>query len=95
MPTASDRQQQWPRYAGRARRRTEETAGDHAELLRHVLQALEQAQLSVFDNPKLVHEALILAQRDVALAVAAFADIQRWMVDAGRGRAGTEESNGA
>jgi hypothetical protein len=39
------------------------------------------------NNPTLVDDLLNIIQRDVALAVAAFADIQRWMVEARRGKA--------
>lgn len=86
MATASDRQQRWPIYAGQARKRTEETAEDHADLLRHVLDMLQQAQRDAFDNPQLVHDVLILAQRDIALTIAALTDIRSWMIDARRGR---------
>jgi hypothetical protein len=51
-----------------------------------VLEKLEQIQAAAWNNPKLVYELAILAQRDVALAVAALADIQRWMVEVALGK---------
>ena len=75
-----------PRGAGQARQRTEETAHDYAETLRQVLAKLEQIQEAAWNNPKLVYELAILAQRDVALTVAALADIQRWMVEVALGK---------
>src|SRR5262245_33929619 len=86
-PHASDRQHQWPRYAGQARTRTEEAAQAYAELLRDkVLPMLEQIQTAAHTDPELVEQLAILAQRDIALTIAALADIRSWMVDAARGR---------
>jgi hypothetical protein len=51
-----------------------------------VLAKLEQIQEAAWNNPKLVYELAILAQRDVALTVAALADIQRWMVEVALGK---------
>ncbi len=58
------RRQALPTHAGQARPRTEETAHDYAETLRQVLAQLEQIQEAAWDNPKLVYELAILAQRD-------------------------------
>ena len=87
MPS-SDRQQRWPRFASQARRRTEETADDYAALLRSVLTMLQQIQEAAHTDPALVEQLAILAQRDIALTIAALADIRSWMVDAARGREG-------
>jgi hypothetical protein len=51
-----------------------------------VLAKLEQIQEAAWNNPKLVYELAILAQRDVALTVAALADIQRWMIEVALGK---------
>lgn len=51
-----------------------------------MLAKLEQIQEAAWNNPKLVYELAILAQRDVALTVAALADIQRWMVEVALGK---------
>lgn len=59
---------------------------NYAETLRHVLAKLEQIQEAAWNNPKLVYELAIFAQRDVALTVAALADIQRWMVEVALGK---------
>ena len=88
-PRASDRQQQWPRYAGQARRQTEDTAQTYADLLREqVLPKLRQIQETAHTDPELVEQLAILAQRDIALTIAALADIRSWMLDAARGREG-------
>ena len=85
------RRQALPTRAGQARQRTEETAHDYAETLRQVLAKLEQIQEAAWNNPKLVYELAILAQRDVALTVAALADIQRWMVEVALGKPAEHE----
>src|SRR6266511_2710047 len=85
------RRQGLPTRAGQARQRTEETAHDYAETLRQVLTMLEQIQAAAWDNPKLVYELAILAQRDVALTIAALADIQRWMVEVALGKPAESE----
>lgn len=96
MPNqASDRQQRWPTNVGQYRRQTEETAEDHSEHLRRVLTMLGQIQEAAFEDPKLVYELAIRAQRDIALTIAALSDIRSWMVQAARGRARDKESNGA
>lgn len=95
MPHASDRQYQWPRYAGRARQRTEETAADYGEMAQQIIELLRSIEKEAYDNPALVRELAIYAQRDAALIKAALADIHSWMVQAARGRAKNEESNGA
>ena len=81
-----ERRKALPRYAGQVRRRTEETAQDHSEHLRRVLAALVQIQANAWVDPKLVYELAILAQRDVALTVAALSDIQLWMVEIAQGK---------
>lgn len=92
MPHASDRQYQWPRYAGRARQRTEETAADYGEMAQQIIELLRSIEQEAYTNPALVRELAIYAQRDAALIKAALADIRSWMIDAKHGRA---ESNGA
>ena len=56
-----------------------------------MLAKLEQIQEAAWNNPKLVYELAILAQRDVALTVAALADIQRWMVEVALGKPAESE----
>jgi predicted transcriptional regulator len=51
---------------------------------------LSSIEREAYDNPALVRELALLAQRDVALIRAALADIQRWMAEAKRGRAQAE-----
>ncbi len=86
MASSSDRQQPWPRYVGRARQLTEETALDHAKNLRDVLKKVEKIQEVAFTDPQLVYQLALLTQRDISLSIAALADIARWMADAQRGR---------
>ena len=97
MPTTSDRQQPWPRYAGRARQRTEEAAEDYGELAQETIDLLRKIEQEAYDNPALVRELAILAQRNVALIKAGLSDIRSWMIDAKRGREAKsdEESTGA
>ena len=74
-------------YANQARERTEQAAEDHAELLRHVLDLVRQAQDAAPHDPELADKLLSYAQRDIALSIAALTDIRAWMVDAKRGKA--------
>jgi hypothetical protein len=60
-----------------------------AQQIIELLRAIEHA---AYDDPALVRELAIYAQRDAALIKAALADIRSWMINAKRGR---EESNGA
>jgi hypothetical protein len=94
MPTASDRQKPWPRYAGQARQRAEETATNYAELLQQTLHMLERIQDVAYDDPAQVAQLAIQAQRDVALTIAALASIKTWMVEAKQGRERAEEGGG-
>jgi hypothetical protein len=66
--------------------RTEETAKDQVEVLGENLTRLEQIQNAAWTNPKLVYELAILAQRDIALVIAALTNIQFWMIEVGMGR---------
>lgn len=86
MANAKDRRLGWPIFAGRARRRTEQTAEDYGEIAQRVLDLLRQIEQEAHDNPDLVRDLAIVGQRDVALMKSAFADIRSWMVDAQRGR---------
>lgn len=87
------RRQALPRSAGQACQRTEDIARDHAEMLRAVLTTLEQIQQAAWTNAQQVYELALLAQRDVALTIAALADIQRWMVEVGLGKPAETEEN--
>src|SRR3712207_485851 len=91
MATASNRQKPWPRYAGQARQRVEDTATDYGELLQQTLHKLEQIQQHAHRNPAEVCDLAILAQRDIALTIAALASIKTWMVEAKLGHEPAEE----
>lgn len=52
---------------------------------------LERIQSVAYDNPTLVAQLAIQAQRDIALTIAALASIKTWMVEAKRGRLSEEE----
>ena len=61
--------------------------GHYAELLQEmVLPKLEQIQKAAHTDPQLVETLAILAQRDIALTIAALMSICAWMVDAARGK---------
>ena len=72
------------------RRRPARRFGEVAQQIIELLRSIERA---AYDDPALVRELAIYAQRDAALIKAALADIRSWMIDARRGR--DEESNGA
>jgi hypothetical protein len=79
------RRQGLPRGAGQVRQRTEETARDQVELLTETLAKLEQIQVAAWTDPKKIYELAILAQRDIALTIAALTNIQNWMIEMGMG----------
>lgn len=94
MATTSVRKQRWPYHAGRARQRAQETAADQADQLRKTLELIEKIQEEAHKNPALVERLAILAQRDIALAIANLTSIQTWMAEAQYGRE-PEEANEA
>jgi hypothetical protein len=81
------RRHAWPRFAGQVRQKTEDSARAYAELLQEqVLPKLEQIHKAAHTDPRLVEQLAILAQRDIALAVAALMGIHADMVNAGHGK---------
>lgn len=51
------------------------------------MRILDQIARAADDNPRLVRELALIAQRDLATIQRDLADIARWMVEAGRGQA--------
>ena len=86
MTQPRERRLRWPDFAGRARQRTEDVAEQYSSLAETVLDLLRTIECEAHDNPVLVRELALAAQRDVALIKSGLSDIRSWMVEAKRGR---------